>query len=799
MERSRLSIKRLSLYLFTFCGLPLLTACGGGSDASSTPSTPSQPTVVADTTPDAFVFDVQSDTETEQLMTSSEIVVSGITASASISISGGAYSINDNSYTDIAGAVNNGDKVKVQHTSSIDFLTTTSSVLTIGGVESSFTTTTKAEPEPPVVVPETVITTDITFPLESMVTYGSQLPITGFSHNVDDTTEIKINGEVAEIISRSEGDNATVHWKANLQSNQYGNLPITVSASSQNAGDENSTISNINVPLDFNNMVLDSDTSEVFAIKNSVLYKVAPETKSIKQLSSVHSAFDTQNIFYNDETGTLLTARVTDGAVTLYTVEFDDTGDIESINYIKKVQSPLLTQDTHYNVNWSQNTNTMVLATRSHDVDTRILLLDLDTFEISLFIENSEVIKAGQVLINDSFVFIHDSYSYQAFDINEKTLKHYSRVTDYIHTMSFTGKDQRSVYVAGSDSIYELNVVSGAKTIHYTYDSGRLETLQGVNEIFIDQRKNQLVLHDSATRAAYALNLITNTLSTYYSSGRGLGPAFVSARAMDITEDNSTLYVFDDGFNGTPSIIKVDIATGNREIFTTFERHQVIWADGLVLNEAKGVLYVITKDDLYAIDLSTGNRTLLLSSNQSSETSYVELTAMTFDKESQQLYFVDKPNAQIIKFDLNEGKSSAVSNIQYNSVDLLDISDIALRKDQNSLLLMSRSHSELFEMSLENGELTKLIDSCISDRGVDRLNSNSHIADIHYADAEDAVYIVAFHIVKYDFQTQECSISPNIQVLDLLTDKDGRILASEFTRIKQVEFDSGIDVTISKR
>ena len=98
----------------------------------------------ADTTPDAFTFTDQTNVALSSTITSNSITVSGITAAASISITGGTYSINGGAYTSATGSVTNGQTVSVQHTSSASNSTATNTTLTIGGVSDVFTSTTVA-------------------------------------------------------------------------------------------------------------------------------------------------------------------------------------------------------------------------------------------------------------------------------------------------------------------------------------------------------------------------------------------------------------------------------------------------------------------------------------------------------------------------------------------------------------------------------------------------------------------------------------------------------------------------------
>ncbi len=99
-------------------------------------------TLAIDTTPDAFSFTDQTDVGRSTTITSNAITVSGINSAAAISVSNGEYRINNGGFTNTTGTVANGDTVQVRHTSSGSFSTTTDTVLTIGGVSDTFTSTT---------------------------------------------------------------------------------------------------------------------------------------------------------------------------------------------------------------------------------------------------------------------------------------------------------------------------------------------------------------------------------------------------------------------------------------------------------------------------------------------------------------------------------------------------------------------------------------------------------------------------------------------------------------------------------
>jgi hypothetical protein len=95
-----------------------------------------------DTTPDAFIFVDQTNVARSTVVPSAAITVAGINAASAISVTGGEYQINAGAWTTSAGTVTNGQTVSVRHTSSASSSTATNTVLTIGGVSDTFTTTT---------------------------------------------------------------------------------------------------------------------------------------------------------------------------------------------------------------------------------------------------------------------------------------------------------------------------------------------------------------------------------------------------------------------------------------------------------------------------------------------------------------------------------------------------------------------------------------------------------------------------------------------------------------------------------
>ena len=95
-----------------------------------------------DTTPDAFRFVDQQNIALSKTIRSNTITVTGINSATPISVKGGKYNFNGGTFTNVNGTVKLGDKVTLQHTTPATYNTTLNTILTIGGVADTFSSTT---------------------------------------------------------------------------------------------------------------------------------------------------------------------------------------------------------------------------------------------------------------------------------------------------------------------------------------------------------------------------------------------------------------------------------------------------------------------------------------------------------------------------------------------------------------------------------------------------------------------------------------------------------------------------------
>jgi hypothetical protein len=127
-------IPRTHLYLIQLFALVILSQ---GASAFAAPK---------DTTPNPFNFIDQSGAALNMQITSEPVIIGGINAGASISVSGGQYSRNGGTFTSAKGTAYNGDSIRVRHTSAAGYNQTVHTVLTVGGVKDTFSSTTLSQP-----------------------------------------------------------------------------------------------------------------------------------------------------------------------------------------------------------------------------------------------------------------------------------------------------------------------------------------------------------------------------------------------------------------------------------------------------------------------------------------------------------------------------------------------------------------------------------------------------------------------------------------------------------------------------
>ncbi|MBA4285482.1 MAG: hypothetical protein C0434_08125 [Xanthomonadaceae bacterium] len=94
------------------------------------------------TTPSPFSFPATRDAVPGSVQTSAAATISGINQPATVTVSGGSYSVNGGPFTSAPGTISNGQTLNLRQTASAAASTATTTTVTVGGVSASYSVTT---------------------------------------------------------------------------------------------------------------------------------------------------------------------------------------------------------------------------------------------------------------------------------------------------------------------------------------------------------------------------------------------------------------------------------------------------------------------------------------------------------------------------------------------------------------------------------------------------------------------------------------------------------------------------------
>ena len=205
--------------MLSFIGLSIaLSACSGDSAGGS-----------MDTTPDAFAFSAVVDQLVGATVSSETITITGIDDAASISITGGEYSVDEASFTSVEGTIEAEQSISVRGTASQEFSTSVDVVLTVGGVTGTFTITTEAQDVTPDAFSFTAVTDVEVGSLETSnaisvggINDAASISITGGEYSVDGGAYSTTDGTVIS------GQSITVQGTASQEFSTSVDVVLTI-------------------------------------------------------------------------------------------------------------------------------------------------------------------------------------------------------------------------------------------------------------------------------------------------------------------------------------------------------------------------------------------------------------------------------------------------------------------------------------------------------------------------------------------------------------------------------------------
>lgn len=203
---------------------------GGVSDTFTTTTIPDP---ASDTIPDPFTFtDAPGLVALSTLTTSNTLTVAGITGPASISVTGGEYQVQGGAFTTTPGTITNGQTFAVRHTSSAAFSTATNTILDIGTITDTFTSTTLAAdavPDAFTFVDQTNVPTGTMTASAPIVVAGINSPAAiSIAGAVDSEYQINGGAWTSAVGSVNNGDSVAVHHTSSPSNSTAINTTLTI-------------------------------------------------------------------------------------------------------------------------------------------------------------------------------------------------------------------------------------------------------------------------------------------------------------------------------------------------------------------------------------------------------------------------------------------------------------------------------------------------------------------------------------------------------------------------------------------
>ncbi|MEN3157504.1 hypothetical protein ABC502_03865 [Alkalimonas sp. NCh-2] len=794
----------------------ILVACGGSDSGSTSP-----PQVK--TQPDPFSFTAQSDVEPGTMITSNSITVSGINTATTISIQNGEYSINNADFTSNSATVNNAAQIRVRHQASGQFATSQSTTLVIGGVSANFVTTTRSQSPP--VGNDTPPEATVIFPWSQSKTSAGVITVRGTATSRNGISQLNVNGIPASIqnpavlaqrvssksVSTQSDDvdgAETYDWTAEIQIEAYTDVELVVSVSdlSGNQDDEAAKV-RTNTQQAPRYIAYDAvnqryigmmDNRDVVAIDAADLS--VEVIRTVGEVSQFVLAPDGSRLFYsrfmND---------------TLFLIELDlNNGEIGPIvSYQPQLTEGTMITHVRTQINFNNQIayislglsepNTDFFTDKLYRVDMQaetIYLLSRSQVDDLLFLPLSEIIWHNNSLmglsINGLLIEVEPVTGdrNQIFSLSNSPFKLAAGATD------------NELFIAGFTNISKLTLLEREVTIiSEESPSSQFPTSQ-ISDVVL-QDSATLLVADSSFEVVLKVDTSSGERSSLLSSGIGSGRGLLSPQFMTLANTADTLYVLDDGQNAAESLFAIDLSTGNRTQLIEIDREFNTYPSGLFYNATNDTLLVGLSDAIWSVSLSDNSKTVISDAETGAGSPIAPLNGGDFDTVTQTLYMAQAPleNA-ILQIDAISGDRSL---LQFDGSAgpagiITGLNAIALDAGANQLYLASQSQSSIYRLDLETLETVLLLDSCENSIGQNVLDiDTSGISKINFDATANRLLILASQIASYDFVTGQCQIvGHSSEYFNALPLDNGTFLTLGQAALKQLDPVTQKQVILSK-
>ncbi len=259
------------------------------------------------------------------------------------------------------------------------------------------------------------------------------------------------------------------------------------------------------------------------------------------------------------------------------------------------------------------------------------------------------------------------------------------------------------------DTIAAVDLATGNRTVISNFGTGSGTNFNDPQSIVLDSNNNRALVADSALDAIVAVDLATGNRTVISNNSTGSGINFDNPQDIVLDSNNNRVLVADSGLN---AIVAVDLATGNRTVISdsgTGSGTNFVNLQGIVLDSNNN--RVVAVDDagvdsgIFAVDLSTGDRTVISDSSTGSGTNFFNPQDIVLDSNNNRVLVTDITLDAIVAVDLSTGNRAVISNDSTGSgMNFNTPRSIVLDSNNNRALVADSGLNVVFVVDLATGE-----------------------------------------------------------------------------------------------
>ena len=810
MQKSYLQPSVMLKWLM-FCGaFGLLSACGGGGGDNTG-------ITVRDTTPAAFSFTAQTNTPLNQWVITPAITVSGINSATAISVSNGEFAINGGNFTSSNGSVSNGNTVVVRHMASAQNATTTSSILTIGGVSATFSSTTV-----PAATGNAEALVNITFPLGKAKTNSNTIRVTGTANSTLPLANLSVNGTAATIADLSASapgkvsaalspPDYAVSWYADvpLTANADNTLTVAVTDDAGNRNDKAATVlvSRMFAPSTFS---YDATANRLYAVvENNDLVSIDLQSYEYHALSNLQSA---HNLVFAQGTGKVFYAGALNNNVTLYSTDIE-TGIVNQVHtFSVALQNSQFINLT--DIVYADVTQALYFMLVYPSSDRALYLHELYGFNLNsgvLSLISSDSVGNGPRLETNKLLAVNNmllgfTWEREGLISIDPATGNRSLLIDGIasHNMVLAkGETDNIIYTAGFAGVFRIDLTTQEVTNISPEAEQDIYVTEQIQSLALDAQGNRLLLSDSTAGLVLAVDLTTGERSKVLSSGVGDGryllmPQFI---ATDTTTD--TVYLLDANTNANQALLEVNLSTANRSFVTDSNALPDDIAADLLLDKARNRLIAIYYNQIVAIDLTSRAVSTLKTNSGAAGIAVQTFNGGVIDSVNNKLLIsAFHTDNTLIELDLitNQHQLLAITPANTNA-PVSGIVDIALNADGSKVYLISQHTGVIHQLDRNSGVAQVIVNECLNASGMNMLDTDyTTLHNIIYNPYNDSVLITANAVLEVNLADNSCVAYGNNSdnYIDVSLTSDNQLLATEQNKLLHYDRINNQSVVISR-